>query len=87
MPEQEEKVTEVAWRPFTVRWEVGHPSADWDRIQEAARRINAREHLDLTASDIVRKATRAYLDSVLGPANPVEDVVDPRTGRDRRKVG
>jgi hypothetical protein len=41
-------------RAHLVKWDV----SDWEGIEEAARIMSERDHLDLNPTDIIRKGTR-----------------------------
>ena len=66
----------AADRPHTIRWDP----ADWDRIEEAAKVLAERQHMDLAAVDIIRSGTRRFVDEILTSKPDSE-----RRGGERRK--
>lgn len=74
---QPDKVHAVRWR-----------AEDWDRIVALTKKMAAEEHLDLVEADIIRKGTRALLESALGPKDTelVSVLPEHRSGDDRRKA-
>lgn len=65
-------------RPHTIRWDL----SDWERLEEAARVLGERQHLDLAPVDIIRSGARRFADEILSPRH----VETERRGQDRRKV-
>jgi hypothetical protein len=66
MPESS-KPTETGSRGHTIKWD----RADLARIEEAARVLSEREHLDLNATDIIRSGARRFAEEILnGTTSP-----------------
>lgn len=62
------KQNDDGFKQLTVRWDA----ADWRRIEEAAETLNAREHMDLNPTDIIRSGTRRFVDEILSQPHPVK---------------
>lgn len=60
------KANPVENRPHTVRWDM----TDWERIEEAARVLGERQHLDLAPVDIIRSGARRFADEILTTKTP-----------------
>ena len=56
-PDEDQKVHQV-------RWEAD----DWARILRTAEVLGDRDHLNLTATDIIRSGTLKLVEATLGPA-------------------
>ena len=63
-------------RNHAVRWKA----EDWARIEEAARVKGEQEHLQLTATDIIRSGALRFVAEILSPP---EVVVPARRATDQ----
>lgn len=61
-------------RNHAVRWKA----ADWERIEEAAAKKGAEEHLDLTPTDIIRSGALRLVAEILAPPVVVASVPQRR---------
>lgn len=48
-------------RNFPVRWD----GEEFGRIEETARLLNERDHTDHTPTDVIRMATRRFVEEIL----------------------
>jgi hypothetical protein len=48
-------------RNFPVRWD----GEDFARIEQAAARLNERDHTDHTPTDVIRMGTRRFVEEIL----------------------
>jgi len=62
MPEPGNEQEVSAMKGLTIRWDAEL----FARIEQAAKVLSEREHLDITMTDIIRRATRREVEEILG---------------------